>query len=281
MPFLTLGDSKPVSVPFTTNPDGLVLVPGTVGGTISAQFIFDTGAGLDVLAPSLIEKVHGKAAGQFSGFRMTGERMDIPLFVISELSIGPVVKRDVLVGSWDVLDKFHFDGIIAQRDFREQPLTFDFVHKVLVFETPKTMAQRRAAGKALPLQFDEQRGIALSSFAEFQIGNQSGQCEIDTGSPGATVSMRYMGPLGIDTDGKDVQKHEGRTIAGATEIDYRTSLAQISLASAPQIALEHPGVSFSDIIYDCVVGVDFWSGKTLPMDIGKRELIVSVPASRQ
>ena len=269
---------KQVSVPFTTNPDGLVIVPATAGGAISIHVILDTGAGLDVLAPSLIERLHGKPLSQFSGFRMTGERLDIPLFIIPELSVGPMVKKDAVVGSWDVLDKFHLDGIISVNDFRRQPFTFDFANKVLIFETPKTLAQRRATGKSSPLQFDDQREITLDLFAWFLIGNLPGQCEIDTGSPSATVSTRYMALLGIDKDGKDVRKHEGRTIAGAAEIRYDTSLPQISLTAAPQVSVAHSSVSFSDIIYDCVVGIDFWSGKALTIDIADKQLIVSNPS---
>ena len=90
---------KPASVPFTTNPDGLVIVRAIVGGTISIDVIFDT-----------------------------SERVDVPLFVIPELSVGPMVKKDALVGSWDVLDKFHFDGIISANDFRRQPCAQVTVH---------------------------------------------------------------------------------------------------------------------------------------------------------
>ena len=94
-----LAQPKPISIPFTTTPDGLVLVPANLGAAIPIHVIFDTGAGLDVFAPSLIEKVHGKPAGQFTGFRMTGERLDISLFIVPELSVGPAVKKDALVGS--------------------------------------------------------------------------------------------------------------------------------------------------------------------------------------
>lgn len=270
-----LAKPKPVSIPFTTNPDGLVIVPATLGGNIPVHVIFDTGAGLDVFAPSLIEKLHGKPAGQFTGFRATGERMDIPLFIISEVSIGPLVKKDALVASWDVLDKFHLDGIISVNDFRQQPFTFDFANKELIFETDKTMAKRRAAGKSSPLQFDDYRGIALDIFSHFLIVNQPGQCIIDTGSPSATVSTRYMSPLGVSKDAKGVRKHEGPTIAGGTEVRWDTSLPQLSLATAPQIGLTAAPVSFSDIIYDCMVGVDFWHDRAFTLDIANRQLIVS------
>jgi hypothetical protein len=273
-----LADSKAVSIPFATTPDGLVIVPATVGGTIPIHVIFDTGAGLDVFAPSLIERLGGKPAGQFTAFRMTSERLDIPLFIVPQLAIGPVVKNDAVVGSWDVLDKFHLDGVISLNDFRQQPLTFDFVNKALAFETPRTLARRRATGKSSPLQFDDDRGIALDIFAQFLLAGQRAQCEVDTGSPSATVSTRFMASLGVEKDGKDVERHEGRSPTGAVEISYRTSLPEISLAAAPQVTHARPRVSFSDIIYDCVLGIDFWSGRALTIDIAHRQLIVSNPS---
>lgn len=277
LPAKSKHDSKLVSVPITVNSD-LLMVPVTLNGTIPARVIFDTGAGLDILAPSLLEKLHAKPAGEFTGFRMTGERLDIALFVIPELAIGPVVKKDAVVGSFDVLDKFHIDGIVSANDFRRIPFSLDFVNKTLRFETSRSLSQLSARGKSAPLKFDDQREITLDLFADFLIGGHPGQCEIDTGSQGATISTRYMKSLGIEKDGKDVQKVESKTIAGGTEIRYKARVSQLSLAAAPEIQGENVGVSFSDIIYDCNIGTEFWSGKMLTLDLAHRRLIVSTPA---
>lgn len=260
------GSSKAVSLPFTTNPDGLMMVPAKVGGTIPIKVIFDTGAGLDALAPSLIQKVGGKPAGQFTGFRMTGERLDIPLFIIPELSIGPMVKKDALVGGWDVLDKWQLDGIMSLNSFRRQPVTFDFVNNALIFETSRTLARLRAAGKLSPLQFHDQRGIALDIFAEFLVGSERAQCEIDTGSPSASVTTRFIPSLGVEV--AEDERHKGT---------YKGVVSKISLAAAPEVTLVGARVSFSNIIYDCVVGVDFWSARMLTIDVAHGQLIVSHP----
>jgi hypothetical protein len=270
-----LAESKAVSIPFVTNSDGMVIVGATIGGNIPIHVIFDTGAGVDVFPPSLIEKVHGKPAGQFTGFRMTGERLDIPLFVIPELSVGPVTKKNVLVGSFDVLDQMHLEGIVSLNDFRQQPVTFDFPNKQVIFESKKSLAARRSTGSSAPLQVDDERGVILDIFSQFLLANQAGQCEIDTGSQSATVNMRYMAALGIDKDAKDVKKRERRTIAGATQVRYDTDLPGISLAAAAHVGLAPAHVSFSDIIYDCVVGVEFWAGRAFTVDISDRQIVVS------
>ena len=274
-----LAKSKPAAIPFTLNSDGMVVVTATLGGTIPMHVILDTGAGLDVLAPSLIEKVHGRPAGQFTGFRMTAERLDIALFIVPELAVGPVVKKDALVGTWDVLDQMHLDGIISAGDFRQQPFTLDFPNKQLIFETEKSLGKRKADGKLALLQTDDARGISLDLFSRFTFGKQTEQCNIDTGSPKATISTRYMADLGIDKDGKDVRKQAHKTIGGADVVNYWTTLPQISLASAPQVSLAPARVSFTDIIYDCVIGVDFWHDRVVTIDIPDRQLIVPLASA--
>jgi len=280
--FVTLpaaANSKAESIPFTTNADGMVIIPASVGQANTVHVILDTGAGLAVLAPSLIEKGHGIAAGQFTGFRMEGERIDIPLFVIPALKIGAMEQKNVLVGSWDLLDKWHLDGIVSLRQFTAQPFTLDFVNKVLVLETPETLAKRKAAGSMSPLQFDEQRNITLDMFAKFLFDGQPGQCEIDTGSPSASLSTRYLALLGIDKDGKDVHKVERKTETGVTVVRYYATLRDVSLATVPAIKLASPRVALGDLIYDCVIGVDFWSGRALTVDIPDHQIIVSNPAA--
>ncbi|HSL22695.1 MAG TPA: hypothetical protein VK886_14270 [Vicinamibacterales bacterium] len=249
------GTATVSSIPFTTAHEGRVVVSARAAGDVPLKVILDTGAGLDVFAPTLIAKLGGKPAGQFTGFPMSGERLDLPLFVIPELSIGPLVKKDALVGSWEVLDEPHregvIDGIVSLNYFRDQPFTFDFVNKVIVFESPQSLEQRRAAGQVSPLQLHDQRGIALDVFAQFLIGDRQGQCEIDTGSPRATMSTRYLASPGTD------------------------AVPLLALAASPRIGVAKPQVSFKNIIYDCVIGVDFWAGKIVTIDIPGRRLIVA------
>jgi hypothetical protein len=78
---------------FKTNDDGMAIVPITIASRVEAHVIVDTGAGLDVFAPSLVQKAGGKPSGQFSGFRATGERIDVPLFIVPEIRTGPLCAR--------------------------------------------------------------------------------------------------------------------------------------------------------------------------------------------
>ncbi len=272
-------DSKPVSIPFTTNSDGLVVISAKFG-SIDMHVFFDTGAGVDVIAPSLERELGGKAVGQFTGFRMGGERLEIPLYRIPQLTVGPLHKRNALVATWEALDSEEFkklgvSGIISLDDFRERAVTFDFQHRLIVFESRDSLKRRRKSGVSVPLALDDMRGITLDSFAMFDIGSQPGQCEIDMGSPSATISTRYLQPLGVNINSPGVTKHVSKNIAGATVVRYDTQIPRIALLDAPKIALQNPKVAFSDIIYDCVIGVDFWQGRTVTFDVAHRELTLS------
>ena len=273
-----LASGSPESLPFTTNSDGLVILPAHFG-LISGHVFFDTGAGLDVLAPSIVHELRGKPSGHFTGFRMGGERLDLDLYTIPELRVGPLQKKNTLVAAWDALDSPEFKkldvrGIISLNDFRKQPVTFVFQRKLVIFETTGSL-RNRARESIVPLEFDDQRGISLDSFAQFSIDAQPGECEIDMGTPSAWISTRYFQSLGLDADTAGVKKHVSKNIAGATVVRYDTTIRQLSLAGAPDLRLEHPQVSFMNLIYDCVIGVDFWQGKSVTFDVPDRKLMVS------
>ena len=76
-------------------------------------------------------------------------------------------------------------------------------------------------------------------------------------------------PAGIDA-------RPGVAKLRSAHLEFRS--AGIALADHPGIGLEHPRVSFADIIYDCVIGIEFWSGRTLTIDIPHLQLIVGTRA---
>jgi Aspartyl protease len=68
------------SIPFTVSSEtSLLMIPVSVGGDTTIPFVLDTGSGVSVLSQSLVDKLGGKATGRFTGFRLTGERIDLQL----------------------------------------------------------------------------------------------------------------------------------------------------------------------------------------------------------
>jgi hypothetical protein len=111
-----IAQKAPTSIPLIRFEGGLLMISGSVGAENQCSFVLDTGADLRVLSKSLVEKAGGVPTGQFTGFRMTGERLDVQLYTISELRVGPVLLSPALVGGWDGLDKLHLDGISHAAD---------------------------------------------------------------------------------------------------------------------------------------------------------------------
>jgi hypothetical protein len=268
------GQTQPVSIPFTTNSEGMVKIPATFSG-VEVRAIFDTGGGLDILAPSVLKQMHAQPAGVFTGFRMSAERLDIPLYTIASVRIGPFEKKNVTVGVLDMLDKVGIQAMIGMADLREQAFTIDFMHKQLVFETAKSLRQRHAKGDFVPLRVDDLRGIVLDLFAEFSFGKATGLCEIDTGDPGNAVNTRFMEALGIDKESQSVEKVTTKSFTGAERTRYKTTLPQLGFRSSPASAMKDAPVAFSDITFDCVIGIDYYRDKVLTFDIAHRELIVA------
>ena len=170
-------------------------------------------------------------------------------------------------------------GSSSSTIFRQQPITFDFANKQLIFETEKSIRRRRTAGTASPLQFDDERGISLDIYSQFLLVDQPGQCLIDTGSPNATLSTRYMNPLHIDKNSSDVHKHEGTTIAGAKEVRWGAmSVSAISLAASPHDqACSCASIVLRHYFLTVWFGVDFWHDRAMTIDIANRQLVVSTP----
>lgn len=268
------GQTTRATIPFETNTEGMVKIPAAFGG-VEVQALLDTGSGIDLIAPSVLKKISAKRAGSFAGFRMSGERVDLPLYTIGSVRIGPFEKMNVTVGLFEVLDKVGIPAIIGMPTLREQPFTIDFAHKQLVLETPPSLQQRRSAGDVVKLQVDDDRGIMLDLFAEFSFGKATGLCEIDTGNPGNAVNSRFMDALGIDKDSNSVEKSTIKTITGVERTRYKTTVAELGFGSSPGSAKKDAPVAFSDIIFDCVIGIDYYRDKVLTFDIAHRELIVA------
>lgn len=77
-------------------------VPVRVGG-IETKFIFDTGIGVTLISADLAARTGCRPDGSiFTGRRMSGQAVTIPLGSLSSLQLGARLLRDVSVGIFDM-----------------------------------------------------------------------------------------------------------------------------------------------------------------------------------
>ncbi len=79
----------PVVIPFTLTKEGHVFVKATING-VEGNFIFDTGAGLNLLTKKFADKIASlkKTEGFYVGHRATGEAIESDLWIINNLAMG-------------------------------------------------------------------------------------------------------------------------------------------------------------------------------------------------
>jgi len=137
---LSLGSTdnpRQTRFPFRISEGGLILIQVTANG-IKGEFILDTGAGIHVLSNVFLHKLSAQAAGHYTGFRNTGERIDFDLFQIRSLNIGKFRQENPVVAAWDVLDKFKIDGVLSAKFFEHHVVTLDFRRRELIFDNRQT-----------------------------------------------------------------------------------------------------------------------------------------------
>ncbi|HEV7178576.1 MAG TPA: hypothetical protein VGN11_01795 [Candidatus Baltobacteraceae bacterium] len=247
--------SARVLIPFQRVDDGLIQVRASLDGNAPVPMLVDIGAGIDILGAKTADSLRSARTGRYTSWRMEGERLDVPTGSIASIGLGAFRVENPTIATWNGLDGSGIDGLISATAFRETPVTFDFPDNELVVEDAASLAVRKKTAVRVPLALQDDRGISLGVFARFDFGNgQSGLCEIDTGSQGFVLDKHYAVALGVDR------------VGGA--------IPSLTLHGAPATTIAKPPVVFSDLIFDCNVGNDFWANKQFSLDIPDRALFV-------
>lgn len=233
------------SIPFTDE-GGLIHVSVSVDQQAPVPMLVDLGAGVDILSGQLAHLV--SYTGKYTTMRLTGQRLDLPIGRVVSLSVGDVRVGDPTVGVWKELQAQRgVDGLISANAFRDRATTIDFQRKQIVIEDAVSFPERRRTASYVPLILQDDLNYAMGVFAKFDFGNgRSGLCEIDTGRSDTVLDNVYASG----------------------------GISSIELAGAPQTKIAGSKVKFDNLLYDCMIGNDFWNGRTITFDILNRSLFV-------
>ena len=269
--------SKTITIPFELLGGGHILITAKVNN-VEGKFIFDTGAGLNLLTKKFADKVLNlkKTDNFYTGHRATGEAIVSDLWDTESLEIGGFISKNQKYTTIDM--DFPVDGLISLLPFKGTPFTIDYKNKVLVLETEKSLKALAKTGISLPIQVSENLEKTLTFATYVKVNDKlTLQMNMDSGA-GFDVfrfSSRYMETLGVDAT--KVEKKYRASDFKPTEGNnyYFTSLNTISPASSDKIKREDFKATFIEgLIYEAIGSIN-WLGDKITINLQKKILIIN------
>lgn len=250
-------------------------LPVRVNGSALTIGILDTGIGLALISQTLCERIGCELDGEFTGQRMSGQTITIPLTTLASLDVGGVVQNDVPAAVIDIEGFFpepQIEAFVGLPFFEDVPFTVE--DGQLILESTETLAAREARGTPIPVRL-QRHGPALDIFIPIVVGGEPAEALMDTGSRTVILDMRYSDTLGIDLDAEGVRSREGHDETGQSYMRYYTRLDEVGFAATPSQSRQDLEVMFQEIIYDALVGKEFLASFTLTYDLARERVIVA------
>jgi hypothetical protein len=255
----------------------VLTVPVRAAG-IETRFILDTGIGLNLISAELAARVGCQPDGTtFTGHRMSGQAVTIPLGTLPSLDLGVHSARQLPVGIFDMHAMAGLDGVegfLSLTYFRTVPVTIDYAAGLLILEDEQSLAARAARGTPVAVQVDRD---GCSTGLLLGVDLPSGRAitvEVDTGSNGVVLDESLAADVGIDLHHESVRTHEGTDETGHEFTRYFGTISgDISVSGASQYRMTDPEVMFQKIIYDGLVGDSFLNNFTTTYDLENKRMI--------
>jgi hypothetical protein len=261
----------------------VLTVPVTVRD-VETRFIFDTGIGPNLISRDLAAQVGCTPDGStFTGRRMSGQEVTLPLASLDSLRVGTHQARNVPVAIFDMHAMAGFDGVggfLSLSYFRATPVTIDYSARRMILDDEASLARRAAAGTPVPVGVSYD-GCSTSLMLGIDLpGGRAITAEVDTGSDSLILDEALAGDLGADLNGAGIRKEEGTDEIGARFVRYFTALrGDIAVSGAAEFRMSSPQVMFQKIIYDGLVGDAFLRNFTTTYDLANQRMIFAASAT--
>lgn len=159
-----------------------------VGGQ-RGTFLVDTGSGVSLVSLEFAKRIGCTPWGQISGFRLTGERLDLPrcddvrIKLPDGTTLPPVTAAAIDLASVLAKGDDPVDGALALDALDGTVFTLDVGAGTLQFETPESLQARIATAVEVPVRIgrygSSARGVAAYALSKTAKGDL--WLEIDTG----------------------------------------------------------------------------------------------------
>jgi hypothetical protein len=257
----------------------VLTVPVRVAG-IETRFILDTGIGPILISESLAGRVGCRPDGTtFTGHRMSGQAVTIPLGTLTSLELAGHDSRQVPVGIFDMHAMAGLEGVegfLSLTYFRTVPVTIDYAAGLLILEDKQSLALRAERGTCIPVHVhrdgcstDLMLGIDLPSGRAITV-------EVDTGSESIVLDESLAADAGIDLHHQSIRTLEGTDETGHQFTRYYGPIGgDVAVTGANQYRVTGLEAMFQKIIFDGLVGDGFLRNFTTTYDLENERMIFS------
>ena len=205
---------------------------GRIGGQ-EGLFQFDTGGGLTTISPPTALAAGCHPWGQLTGFRMRGERVDVPRCDKVRIEARSVPLNLPTAGVWDLsalLPKGAppLAGNVALDAFAGEAVTLDLAQRQLIIETPASLKVRVAHARQVPIQvLREAAGYALEVVMGVETAAGRAWFELDSGNDaGLTVGRHLARLLNLDPNVSSAQPMQLQ-LAGALTLPAKAHVREL------------------------------------------------------
>lgn len=263
-------------IPFTQTANGHIIIPAKING-IAGNFIFDTGAGMNLLTKKFADKVTDLEETHhfYTGHRATGEELQFDLWNSKYLEIGNFKASKEKFAVYDI--DFPLDGLISLTSFIDKAITIDFENKTFSIETENSLTQlNREMDFEMPIQINNDRDLRIDIATTIKLNDTlTLNVNLDSGA-GSNVfrfSSKFMEYLGVD---KASIKSEFKTSMFKPEVGndyYNTTLTKMTDINNNVYVEDFKSTFIDGLIYEGIVSIN-WIGKKITIDIPNKRLIV-------
>lgn len=230
-------------------------------GSDTMPFIFDTGGGVTLITPEIADKINCTPFGRITGFRSTGERIDLQRCGEVEFNIkGIPLQFEAAV--FDLMSLLPKDwpkvgGIFSLDTFRNHAITLDLSRNRLIIETKDSLEDRITTMKPVNIRINHQAGgWSLDIFVEIEANRGSLWLELDTGNMGEVL----LAPHAIEQLGLPVPTSDKKTIGLDSDV-FKTTLNIVGLGPLNVMARKQ------ELIYDGILNASTIEKLILTMDL--------------
>ena len=254
----------------------LLRVPVQLGGE-QRRFLLDTGIGISVVSSSLAAGCDVELTGEsFTGRRMSGQELTLPLVRLPKLALGEHLVEDHLAAVADLgpaEGAAGFDGILSPTFFAGRAVTIDPERTTVMV---RAGAQPSEQDFVIPLDI-ERDGPSFDPFVQLVLpSGRTIRVELDTGSNNLILDLRFLDDCGVNLSDPAVTTESGIDETGHEWTRHWCDIpGEVHLAAAPETAQAEPRVQFQSIIHDGLIGTDYLERFRVTFDFDNARMLLS------